>query len=45
MCDINGDGKDDIVGFGDSYVIVSLSNGITIEDYETWNSDFTQSIY
>lgn len=27
ICDVNGDGKDDIVGFGQSYVYVSLSTG------------------
>ena len=27
LADVNGDGKDDIIGFGNNNVLVSLSNG------------------
>ena len=34
--DFNGDGKDDIIGFGDNSVIVGLSNGVNGFNMNTW---------
>jgi hypothetical protein len=36
MADVNGDGKADIVGFGENGVYVSLSNGGGFETSSTW---------
>lgn len=34
--DVNGDGKDDIIGFGESAVLVSLSTGYGLEEPVVW---------
>lgn len=41
VADVNGDGKGDIVGFGDNHVFVSLSNGNGFEPKTIWNSEYT----
>jgi len=41
LCDVNGDGKDDIVGFGDDYVYVSFSNGTGFEPKQETTNEFT----
>lgn len=38
--DVNGDGKADIVGFGDNGVFVSLSTGSSFLSSKTWSNDF-----
>lgn len=40
MIDVNGDGKDDIVGFGPTGVKVSLSTGSSFAPAELWLADF-----
>lgn len=40
VADVNGDGKDDIVGFGQHDVWVSLSNGSNFEQTKSWSKDF-----
>ncbi len=39
--DVNGDGKADIVGFGDTAVFVSLSTGAGFTDPSPWINSFT----
>lgn len=44
MADVNGDGFSDIVGFGNSGIEVSLSDGATqFIDYEQWSDEFTDA--
>ena len=38
--DVNGDGRDDLVGFADHGVWIELSNGSSFEGYRQWTSDF-----
>ena len=38
--DVNGDGKDDLVGFSDHGVWVELSTGSGFEGYRQWSTDF-----
>ena len=40
MADVNGDGMADVVGFGNSGVYVSLSDGSGFEDASLWVNDF-----
>jgi len=40
LSDVNGDGLDDIVGFGDNVVYVALSNGHGFENKRVWANDF-----
>ncbi len=40
MSDVNGDGKDDIVGFGNNGVSVALSNGNSFVNAQRWMNDF-----
>jgi Zn-dependent metalloprotease len=39
--DVNGDGKDDIVGFGFDRVLVALSNGSGFEPMTQWTTDYS----
>ena len=39
--DVNGDGKADIVGFGDDSVIVALSTGSSFQSGQVWANEFT----
>lgn len=39
--DVDGDGRDDIIGFGESHVIVARSNGQGFLPIELWSPDFT----
>ncbi|HBI41007.1 MAG TPA: hypothetical protein DDY16_08680 [Tenacibaculum sp.] len=41
VTDVNGDGKDDIVGFGENEIRVSLSNGSSFQPYTVLSSDYT----
>ncbi len=41
LADVNGDGRDDIVGFGASRIIVSISDGTGFDPIEFWSSSFT----
>jgi len=41
--DVNGDGKDDLIGFGYTGVWVGLSNGTSIAPISMWTSDFNYS--
>ena len=36
MADVNGDGKDDMVGFGTDGIYVSLSTGTGFEPSNNW---------
>ena len=40
MADVNGDGKADVVAFGDNSVYVSLSTGSGFQNKITWSTDF-----
>jgi uncharacterized protein (DUF2141 family) len=40
MGDVNGDGKADVVAFGDNSVYVSLSTGSGFQNKITWSTDF-----
>ncbi len=40
MADVNGDGLQDIVGFGNAGVLVSLSTGTGFEDADIWVNNF-----
>lgn len=40
VADVNGDGRDDLVGFGDSGVVVALSNGHGFGPARVWSDDF-----
>ena len=40
MADVNGDGKDDIVGFGETGVFVSLSSGSGFGSPQLWVSNY-----
>lgn len=40
--DVNGDGLDDVVGFGQDGVLVSLSNGESFDTAENWLQGFVQ---
>ena len=40
MADVNGDGKADIVGFGNNGVSVALSNGNSFVNAQRWVNDF-----
>lgn len=40
LADVNGDGKDDVVGFGDVAVWVSLSNGTGFDAPQNWVNEF-----
>jgi beta-glucanase (GH16 family) len=40
LADVNGDGRDDIVGFGDNGVFVALSTGESFLQPELWVEDF-----
>jgi hypothetical protein len=39
--DVNGDGKDDIIGFGFDRVLVALSNGSGFAPMTQWTTDFS----
>ncbi len=41
LADVNGDGKDDIVGFGNASTVVSLSTGSSFQSPQTWISDYS----
>ncbi len=41
LADVNGDGLDDIVGFGNGRVIVSTSNGEGFDPISFWSREFT----
>lgn len=41
LADVNGDGLDDVVGFGDSGVLVSLSTGTGFARVQYWIRDFS----
>jgi len=41
--DVNGDGKDDVVGFGNEGVYVALSTGTGFSAMNKWSSDFGNS--
>lgn len=41
VCDIDGDGKDDIVGFTATQVIVAFSNGSTFDPSIVISTDFS----
>ena len=41
LADVNGDGKADIVGFGDDKVYVALSNGNGFNTAQAWTNSFT----
>lgn len=44
LADVNGDGMEDIVGFGESNVFVALSNGVSFNSPSIWyNNDFTHT--
>lgn len=43
ISDVNGDGKGDIIGFGDNSVYVSLSTGSGFASKTAWISDFTRN--
>jgi serine protease len=40
LADVNGDGKDDIVGFGYDRVLVALSNGYGFNPMTQWTGDY-----
>ena len=40
MSDINGDGKADIIGFGNNGVMVALSSGSDFDNTKLWSEDF-----
>ncbi|NET24404.1 polymorphic toxin-type HINT domain-containing protein [Okeania sp. SIO1I7] len=40
MADVDGDGREDIVGFGEDGVYVSPSNGIDFDESQKWISEF-----
>lgn len=41
--DVNGDGKDDIVGFGDAGVYVAISNGSGFGNAQKWYSGYAKN--
>ena len=41
--DINGDGKTDVVGFGDDYVMAATSNGSKFTTYKSWTTQLTNA--
>ncbi|MEM9102991.1 MAG: FG-GAP-like repeat-containing protein, partial [Pseudomonadota bacterium] len=43
LADVNGDGMDDIVGFGNTSTYVSLSNGNGFDPHQTWSTEFDYS--
>lgn len=43
VADVNGDGRDDVIGFGERGVLVSLSNGAGFDPASLWLSGFSQS--
>ncbi|AUH33029.1 FG-GAP repeat domain-containing protein [Paracoccus tegillarcae] len=43
LADVNGDGMDDIVGFGSSRVIVALSNGSGFNPIQFWSTEFASN--
>jgi hypothetical protein len=44
VADVNGDGKDDLIGFGYNGVWVALSNGSTFAPITMWTTNFNYSI-
>jgi hypothetical protein len=40
VSDVNGDGKDDLVGFGHNGVYLALSNGSGVDPIRPWKNDF-----
>lgn len=44
LADVNGDGRADIVGFGDAAVWVSLSQGSAFEAPKAWVAGFVESV-
>lgn len=40
LADVNGDGMDDIIGFGGAAIFVSLSTGSQYLPPKTWNNDY-----
>jgi Ca2+-binding RTX toxin-like protein len=40
LADVNGDGKDDIVGFGEAAVVVALSTGSGFSTPSNWSAEF-----
>ena len=41
IADVNGDGKADVIGFGNNNILVSLSNGSSFDTPTIWNGGFT----
>ena len=41
VADVNGDGKDDLVGFGYAGVWVALSNGASFDPMSMWTTDYS----
>lgn len=41
LVDVNGDGRDDVVGFGDTGVYVSTSNGASFGTSQRWSTYFS----
>lgn len=39
--DVNGDGKDDVVGFGNTGVYISLSTGTGFGTSQYWNGSYS----
>ena len=43
VADVNGDGRDDVVGFGERGVLVGLSNGAGFDPASNWLNGFSQN--
>jgi len=41
MGDVNGDGMDDVIGFGYGGILVGLSNGVGFEPATSWTNDYS----
>jgi hypothetical protein len=41
--DVNNDGRDDLIGFGQDGVYVALSNGASFDSVSRWTNDFDLS--
>ena len=43
LADVNGDGRDDVVGFGDWAVLVGLSTGSSFQGCSVWSRDYASN--
>lgn len=43
IADVNGDGRDDVVGFGENAVIVGVSTGSGFQGFSAWSGEFASN--